>query len=101
MVVPSICYENCPYSILETLEIGKPVIGSRIGGIPELISDNVNGYLYDFDSVSQLKDKMQQLFADDEKIKEFSKNSRILFEKNYSPNEYYNSLIKIYESLTK
>ena len=101
VVVPSICYENCPYSILETLEIGKPVIGSRIGGIPELISDNVNGYLYDFGSVSQLKDKMQQLFADDEKIKEFSKNSRILFEKNYSPNEYYNSLIKIYESLTK
>lgn len=39
IVVPSIWYENCPYSILETLEIGKPVIGSRIGGIPELIED--------------------------------------------------------------
>ena len=37
VIVPSIWYENCPYSVLETLAIGKPIIGSWIGGIPELV----------------------------------------------------------------
>ena len=46
VVLPSVWYENCPYSILETMEIGKPIIGANIGGIPELIEDGKNGYLY-------------------------------------------------------
>lgn len=101
IVVPSIWYENCPYSILETLEIGKPVIGSRIGGIPELIEDGKNGFLYKSDSVSELKEKMQELFVNDEKVKDFSNNSRKLYEKNYSPNAYYNNLMIIYNEVKK
>lgn len=101
IVVPSIWYENCPYSILETLEIGKPVIGSRIGGIPELIEDGKNGFLYKSDSVSELKEKMQELFVNDEKVIDFSNNSRKLYEKNYSPNAYYNNLMIIYNEVKK
>lgn len=101
VIVPSVCYENCPYSILETLEIGKPVIGSNIGGIPELISDNENGFLYKSDDVSELTSKMQLLFNDTAKVSAFSKKSRELYEENYSPNAYYNKLIEIYESCAK
>jgi len=43
VVVPSIWYENCPYSVLETLAIGKPVVGADISGIPELGKDNFSG----------------------------------------------------------
>ena len=40
IVVPSIWYENCPYSVMETLATGKPVIGANIAGIPELVINN-------------------------------------------------------------
>jgi len=36
-IVPSVWYENCPMSIIESLALGTPVIGSDIGGIPEML----------------------------------------------------------------
>jgi len=46
VVVPSEWYENCPMSLLEAKSRGKPIIGARIGGIPELIRDGVDGVLF-------------------------------------------------------
>lgn len=43
-LIPSIWYENMPYSVLESLACGTPVIGSNIGGIPEVVIDGVTGY---------------------------------------------------------
>lgn len=101
VVVPSVWYENCPYSILETMEIGKPIIGSNIGGIPELIEDNINGYLYEFNNVNILKEKMTKLFNNKNYVKEFSKNSKQLFEEKYSASQYYKQIIALYEELVK
>lgn len=47
LVVPSLCYENSPTVIYESLSCGVPVVASRIGGIPELVKDGENGYLFD------------------------------------------------------
>ena len=47
IVVPSECYENYPYSCLEAMAYGKPIIGSKIGGIPEQIQDNLTGFLFE------------------------------------------------------
>lgn len=101
VVVPSVWYENCPYSILETMEIGKPIIGSKIGGIPELIEENINGFLYKFDDVNELEEKMSLLFKDESMVKEFSDNSRRLFEEKYSEDIYYNKIINIYKNLSE
>ena len=43
VVVPSEWYENAPLSVLEAMAYGKPVIGAKIGGIPEMIEDGVDG----------------------------------------------------------
>jgi len=43
---PSIWNENCPLTILEAFASKTPVIASRIGGIPELVDDGVNGLLF-------------------------------------------------------
>ena len=49
VVVPSRCYEGQPRIILEAFAAGVPVIASRIGGLPELVEDGVNGLLVDVD----------------------------------------------------
>ncbi len=46
-IVPSLCYENSPTIIYESFSIGVPVIASNIGGIPELISEGENGFLFE------------------------------------------------------
>lgn len=45
-ILPSEGYDNCPMAILESYSYAKPVIGSRIGGIPELICDGQDGYIF-------------------------------------------------------
>lgn len=99
VVVPSIWYENCPYSILETMEIGKPIIGSKIGGIPELIEDSKNGFLYEYNDINQLEEKMKLLFNNQKIVDEQSKTSKILFEEKYNKDIYYNEISKIYKRL--
>jgi len=46
-VLPSIWYDNNPLVILEAYKYGIPVIGSRIGGIPEMIQENKTGFLFE------------------------------------------------------
>lgn len=99
VVIPSICNENCPYSVLEAMEIGKPIVASRIGGIPELIADGENGYLYKADDINELKKKLTLLLDNDDKVNRFAQKSRELYESYYSPDSYYNELIKIYNKV--
>jgi glycosyltransferase involved in cell wall biosynthesis len=101
IVVPSIWYENCPYSILETMEIGKPIIGSRIGGIPELIENEKNGYLYKYDDVKELSERMEKLFTNTGIVRNQGEMSRKIYEMKYSEDIYYNEIMKIYNTLVK
>lgn len=45
-VTPSECYENCPFSVMESVSFGTPALGADIGGIPELIAQGVTGELF-------------------------------------------------------
>ena len=45
LIAPSICYENCPLSILEAHSMGVPVITMNSGGMAELVEDGVTGTL--------------------------------------------------------
>ena len=101
VVVPSIWYENCTYSIIETLAIGKPIIGSDIAGIPELVQSNINGFTYKYNDIDELTKRMKELFENDSLVKKFSKKSKEICKELYSKEFYYNEIIKIYNSLLK
>lgn len=100
IVVPSIWYENCPYSVMETLAIGKPVIGANIAGIPELVINNENGFTYKYDDINELSEKMNILFEDDKLVKQFSEKAKEL-SKQYDKEEYYKKINKIYKDVIK
>ncbi|GAB6065815.1 glycosyltransferase family 4 protein [Aquifex pyrophilus] len=57
-IVPSIWYENLPGVIIESFAFGIPVIGSNIGGIPEMIIEGVNGMLFDPYKEGDLEEKL-------------------------------------------
>ena len=67
-ILPSQVYENCPMSIL-VLAVGTPVIGSKIGGIPELIEEGVDGYTFKASDPASLADKMKLLWNNSDKRK--------------------------------
>ena len=60
-VYPSEMYENCPFSVIESIVYGTPVIGSRIGGIPELINEGRTGLLFEAGNDLQLEEKIRLL----------------------------------------
>jgi glycosyltransferase involved in cell wall biosynthesis len=64
LVVPSRWAENSPNAILEAQAIGLPVVGARIGGIPELIEHDVNGLLFQPNDGADLARQLQRLIDD-------------------------------------
>ena len=63
-VYPSEWYENCPFSVMESLIYGTPVLGADIGGIPELIDAGVNGELFESGNADALTEKIRALWDD-------------------------------------
>jgi len=99
IIVPSEWYENCPMVILEAMAFGKPVIGSRIGGIPELVEDGQTGLLFTSGNFEELASKMQQLIQNRELRKKMGRNAREKVEREFSLKEHCTKLLSIYEQL--
>ncbi len=62
LIVPSLCYENSPTVIFEALSAGVPVIASALGGIPELVSPGLNGYLFKPEKEAVLTELLKKIF---------------------------------------
>lgn len=73
VVVPSEWYENCPFSVMESILYGTPVVGAKIGGIPELIKPGVNGELFESGNAKELAEILDRLWNDPEKLSEYRK----------------------------
>lgn len=101
VVTPSIWYENCPYSVMEALIIGKPVIGANIGGIPELVKNEINGLTYDFNDIENLSSKMKKLFQDSKLAQKLGNTAKEMATELYSTKKYYKEIMKVYENLIK
>ena len=72
LVVPSLWPENSPLVIHEAFLAGVPVVGSRIGGIPELVEHDRNGLLYDAFSVPDLAETLRGLIEDPTRLRRFA-----------------------------
>jgi glycosyltransferase involved in cell wall biosynthesis len=100
VVVPSEWYENAPMSILESFAYGKPVIGTRIGGIPEMITNGAQGHLVDPGSKDQLRAAICQLWNDRDAQANMGHNARRLVETKFAQRSRTESLLNIYKSVS-
>ena len=100
LVLPSEWYENAPISVLEAYASGKPVIGARIGGIPELISEGETGWLFDSGSVDGLASALARVRAlDDDTLAQAGRLARHRVEARHTPAHYLAAMKGLYAEL--
>ena len=97
VVLPSEWYENGPYSAMEAMALGKPLIVSNMGGLPELVEDGVNGYIYEksAENLASCIRKLQQLNAD--AYRTMAEASLERAKQMFSPEAYVEQIEKYYK----
>ena len=99
IVVPSEGYENNPLTIVEAFSFGKPVIGSNIGGITELLKNN-RGFLFEPKNVESLNQNIKiAMSLSDKEYQQMSQNVFKFASLNFSEEQHYKSLMSIYHSV--
>lgn len=92
-VIPSEWYENNPLSVIEAECIGTPVLGARIGGIPELIDEGVSGMIFESGNAADLAEKIKAMYNTDFDYKAIAYTAM----RRYNAESYYEEIMKIYK----
>jgi glycosyltransferase involved in cell wall biosynthesis len=82
LVLPSLWYENAPVVVIEAAAYGLGVIGSRIGGIPELVREGRTGLLFEPGNAKELAGALRRLLGEDAALPELADEARILAEEH-------------------
>lgn len=94
-VMPSICYENNPLSVIESLCCGTPVCGKRIGGIPELLEGNTDNHL--FSNEAELISSLTEMFENSSAIERQKLSSNSC--KRFSAELYYQRWLEVIQNI--
>ena len=101
VVLPSEWYENAPLSVMEAYALGKPVIGARIGGIPELIRNEQTGLTFGSGSVPELVAALRRVTdLEAGSLASMGREGRLWMETDFSATRYLASMRSLYQSLT-
>jgi glycosyltransferase involved in cell wall biosynthesis len=98
-VLPALWYENCPMSVLEAAACGLPVVASRIGGIPELLSDGRTGLLVPPGEPGALAAAMRSLAADPSYARRLGVAARAYVIRHHAPEEHLGALLRHYDAV--
>ena len=99
IVLPSIWYENQPFSILEAFACGKPAIVSDLGGMTELVTHKERGLLVKPGNPAELARAMDWAVSNPAKMKDMGKNARQYALDNHSAELHYSLLSGLYSRL--
>lgn len=97
IIVPSVNIENLPTVAIEAMSIGRPIIGTKIGGIPELIEHGKTGYLIEPNNTEQITKIINKLLDDTNLINKLGCNARKKALLEFCINFHVESLEKIYK----
>lgn len=100
-IIPSEWYENQPMTIIEAFSHGKPVIGSNIGGIPEMVIDGVNGYLFTPGNSKELAAILRRLLDGQDELELLGKTAHSYAINHYHSQKHLTELTNLYASLIR
>jgi glycosyltransferase involved in cell wall biosynthesis len=95
-VLPSIS-EGLGRVVIEAMATGTPVIGSHVGGIPEMVHDGATGFLVPPEDEAALAEKIRWVFEQPERTREMGRDARAFAEKFFSTKAYINGYRQIFE----
>lgn len=99
VVIPSLWYENQPYSVLESFALKKTVVAANIGGVPELVNNKVNGLLFDPNDSSKFVRDISSLWSNKKMSKKMGVKAKQKIDVNHSPKLHYKNIMAIYKSV--
>jgi glycosyltransferase involved in cell wall biosynthesis len=99
-VLPSRCHENQPLAILESFCCGVPVVGSKLGGIPDLIQPGWNGDLVPPNDPAALVRSLETILADQERAFKMGAVGRSMVVRDFSPLRHLERLDALYDEAT-
>ena len=99
MLLPSVWYENCPLSILETHSFGVPVITMNSGGMAELVEDGKTGALINEPTPEAVAEAIRRCFEDEDYYNVLKQNCETMGDKIIGVSEYSDIVIDKYTDL--
>jgi glycosyltransferase involved in cell wall biosynthesis len=99
VVLPSRWYENLPYTVMEAFASSKAVVASRIGGIPEMVDDGVNGLLFPAGDAGALAACLRRMLGDRPAREESGRRGREKAERHYGREKHYGEIERIYREV--
>ena len=99
VTLPSLKDEDMPLTIISALSLGKPIVSTKLAGIPEEVEDGVSGILIDPKSETFVQDLSAALYQAYQKREILSSNARNRYNDIFSKEQFTQSYIKLYSSL--
>ena len=96
LIFPSIWFEGMPLTLLEAFACGTPVVASRVGGLPEIVAENVSGTLFAPGDPNALAEAIARLWREPDKRATLASGARTAYERQYSASANYSQLMSIY-----
>jgi len=101
LLLPSVCYENCPLSILEAHALGVPVVTMNSGGMAELVKSGITGTLVNDPTPEGIALKLKETIENEDYYNTLKENCKNEKDNILSVESYCDILIKEYEKLVK
>jgi len=99
VILPAEWYENCPISVLESLATGRPVIGTDIGGLPELITTGADGFLVPPGDAEALRERILWMAMHTKEAVEMGLAGREKVETRFNPESHYEKILRVYQQV--
>lgn len=96
LIVPSVCLEQLPTTILEAFACGLPVIASRVGPMGQIVEEHVTGLLFNPGDPADLAAKIAWSGAHPLEMQRMGRAARAEYEAKYTPSINYSMLLEIY-----
>jgi glycosyltransferase involved in cell wall biosynthesis len=100
-VVPSECYENFPFPVIESAAVGRPVVASRIGSLATFVAEGTTGLLFGAGNSADLQAKVELLVSNPDTATRMGRAARQWVTTKYMPDIHYEGLMKIYTELAQ
>ncbi|HEY0866593.1 MAG TPA: glycosyltransferase family 4 protein [Fimbriimonas sp.] len=98
VAIPSVWEEAFPYSALEAMSLGRPIIGANVGGMPEMLEPGRNGFLFERGSFVDLAAKIDRLAADPALRESMGDEGRSLHRREYTVARMAERIEAVYRS---